>query len=138
MMARCDTAISLEVPASARAPGLARGALDGIVDRLRPQVFEDGRLLLSELVTNSVRHGGLGEPERISIHIRLIDHRLRVEVSDRGLGFVGALRGRRDSEPGAGWGLSILERVAARWGIAREQGTSVWFELDDACSGYHE
>jgi anti-sigma regulatory factor (Ser/Thr protein kinase) len=133
MMSRCDTALSLEVPVSPVAPRIARAAIDELGHPLDEKAAEDARLLISELVTNSIRHAGLKEGDTVSIHMRIKDHMLRVEVSDRGRGFVGALRGRRDSAPGAGWGLSILERVAERWGMSREDGTSVWFEIDQVC-----
>lgn len=138
MMSMCDAALTLEVPASPVAPRMARAALDDLARQLNERAAEDARLLISELVTNSIRHGGLRDGAPVSVHISLRDHTLRVEVTDRGQGFVGALRGKRDSAPGAGWGLAILERVAERWGISREDGTSVWFELDSVCLDHSE
>ncbi len=90
-------------------------------------MVEDATLLLSEVVSNSVRHGGLGEADRIEVRIRGTRSMLHVDVIDPGPGF----------EPGAphpssgdgGWGLWLLEHVATRWGVDRNGRTRVWFEL---------
>ena len=79
-------------------------------------------LLISELVTNAVLHGG-GE-------IRLLidvdrDRLARFAVSDEG----GGSPVVRD-DPGAdgGWGLRLVGQLAARWGVL-EGRTQVWFEV---------
>ena len=97
--------------------------LDGRYDaRLR----EDACLLVSELVTNSVRHAGqpLGAPVRITATARAA--LLRVAVEDKGDGRV--LRRPPDPEEG-GFGLNLVDRLAARWGSTHERSTEVWFEL---------
>jgi two-component sensor histidine kinase len=80
-------------------------------------------LLISELVSNSVQHG---DGEQVTI---LIDPdpsgAVRCEVIDDGGGFVP--RGRAQREVG-GWGLDLVEQIAASWGV-REGSTHVWFEL---------
>jgi anti-sigma regulatory factor (Ser/Thr protein kinase) len=92
-------------------------------------------LLVSELVTNSVRHAGLGEEERIRLRARSDDTCAYVEVCDRGRS--GRVPGRRRPrlgtlEPG-GLGLVLVDEMADRWGVAREEDeTCVWFEL--ACA----
>jgi anti-sigma regulatory factor (Ser/Thr protein kinase) len=57
---------------------------------------------------------------------------VRIEVSDGGAGFVPPKRPapRLDAEEPGGWGLVLVDRLADRWGVARDEGTSVWFELD--------
>lgn len=105
------------------APAAARRA----VDELRPSVTresrDDARLLLSELVANSVRHG---EGSTVTV---LIDHEtpgvLRCEVVDDGDGFVPPEREGRDS---GGWGLQLVRELSTRWGV-RRGSTHVWFEL---------
>ena len=84
------------------------------------------KLIVSELVTNSIEHGELGAHDRIELHAR-VDRRgaLHMDVRDPGPG----------PEPGArqGMGWRILERMADRWGIDRSDGLArVWFELDAA------
>jgi anti-sigma regulatory factor (Ser/Thr protein kinase) len=84
------------------------------------------KLIVSELVTNSIEHGELGAHDRIELHAR-VDRRgaLHMDVRDPGPG----------PQPGArrGMGWRILERMADRWGTDRSDGLArVWFELDAA------
>jgi anti-sigma regulatory factor (Ser/Thr protein kinase) len=124
----------LELARNELAPGAARAALGQVAPAVDPKASEDARLLISELVTNSVMHGG---GEQVTV---LIDADrpgiLRCEVIDEGTGFTP--RGRGDRVIG-GWGLDIVERLATSWGV-REGSTHVWFELPleagpDATSG---
>lgn len=86
-------------------------------------------LLVSELVSNAVRHSGA--PPGSEIRLRVCQFRdgvVRVEVIDRGVGFEPILR---EAAPIAGgYGLHLLELQASRWGCERAGGTRVWFELD--------
>lgn len=80
-------------------------------------------LLVSELVTNALRHGAG------TIRIRLLlDHILVCEVWDAGQ--VQPRRRRaRDTDEG-GRGLQLVELLSSRWGSRRTpQGKAVWFEL---------
>ncbi len=100
-------------------------AEDGAVpERLR----DDLLLLVTELVTNAVRHGGVGSDGSVRIEIHQGPERMRVDVVDAGRGFE-----RESARPGdgaGGWGLFLVERIADRWGVGRtESGTNVWFEL---------
>jgi len=108
---------------------MARQALRRLARELPGPVLEDIRLLVSELVTNSVRHAGLGPESTIGLRVDVGPDRVRVEVSDPGPGF----------EPGqespsiyqdSGWGLYLVEQVATRWGVDVENATRVWFEID--------
>lgn len=108
-----------------RAPTLARHALEDLAPELHEQTLEDARLLLTELVTNSVRHGD-GDQVRVILDRRGPD-RLRVEVVDDGHGFLPIARAAGRTEEG-GWGLHLVERLARDWGV-REGSTHVWFEL---------
>jgi anti-sigma regulatory factor (Ser/Thr protein kinase) len=91
-------------------------------------------LLVSELVSNSVRHAGLGEDERIRLRARCDRDCTYVEVCDAGRsGRVPAKRAHQDAlEPG-GLGLMLVDEMADRWGVAcTDHETCVWFEL--ACA----
>ena len=83
-------------------------------------------VLVSELVTNSVLHGGVEEGERIELSLAWSPERLRIEVLDHGPGF-GASLASSDRE--GGWGLQLVERLADRWGVTRTDATIVWFEM---------
>jgi signal transduction histidine kinase len=116
---------TLDIARDARAPLVARQALDDVAADLDPAILEDARLLLTELVTNSVRHGE-GEQVRVIVD-RPADDVLRCEVVDDGHGFLPIARPRRRDEIG-GWGLRLVERMASSWGV-RQGSTHVWFEL---------
>ena len=105
-------------------------ALAGRHSELRAlgQVAFDVRLLVSELVANSVRHAGLAEPTD-RVKLELSDSRLRVEVRDPGEVRV-PRRGPRSSAVEGGRGLQIVAAIAHRWGIDRDEPIAVWFEID--------
>jgi anti-sigma regulatory factor (Ser/Thr protein kinase) len=110
-----------EAPSEARA--VVSGWLDG---RAQGQLGDDARLLVSELVTNSVRHAAQLPGAPVHIRADAADGVVRVEVHDQGHGPV--FRHGANDHPG-GYGLDLVERIATRWGVSREHGTRVWFEL---------
>jgi anti-sigma regulatory factor (Ser/Thr protein kinase) len=96
---------------------------------LTPATADALALLTSELVTNAVNHGGMTATE--DILLRLLDgSRLRVEVVDSGLGF-DPPNAWTDGERIHGWGLLLVDQLAAAWGVEPEGSRNkVWFELD--------
>ncbi len=107
----------------------ARHALSPLADRLPAERLNDIRLLVSELVTNAIRHAELDAAESIRLTLEETGGSLRVEVSDPGRGFDWTGRDRPADE-GGGWGLYLVETLADRWGVDRDEVTTVWFELD--------
>jgi serine/threonine-protein kinase RsbW len=97
---------------------------------LESPLAHTARLLASEIVTNSVRHAGAGEHDVVGFEIVLSPASVRVEVTDRGPGFVPDASAPRPDEVG-GRGLFLVDQMADRWGTA-DGGTRVWFELDRA------
>ena len=87
------------------------------------------RLLTSEVVTNSVRHGRVGCEGWVSSTVSLERDRVRVEVRDSSRHSGVPRRKTPDYDDGGGFGLFLLDEVAARWGVEREPGLCVWFEL---------
>jgi serine/threonine-protein kinase RsbW len=86
------------------------------------------RLLISELVTNAVRHSDCDEP----VELRATwNSMVRVEVIDHGDGFAPTPRSRPIDEPG-GYGLFLVGSLADRWGVETDDYTTVWFELNGA------
>jgi anti-sigma regulatory factor (Ser/Thr protein kinase) len=87
-------------------------------------------LAVTEVVSNAVRHSGSSEEIRLILTAK--DGYLCVRVIDGGNGMV-PMPGAMTSEPGAGFGLFIVEQLTRRWGVTREEGkTRVWFEIDYA------
>jgi signal transduction histidine kinase len=116
---------TLDIARDDRAPLTARRALDRMADGADPALVEDARLLVTELVSNAVRHGA-GDVVRLVVD-RPDDRRLRCEVIDEGSGFLPVARMGASDEAG-GWGLHLVETLAESWGV-REGSTHVWFEL---------
>ena len=90
--------------------------------------METLRLLVTELVANSVRHA---RPQMVSVQAVVTGSSVWLEVADEGPGFEleGAMRRASRSEE-SGWGLFLVERLAHRWGVRRQgDATHVWFEL---------
>jgi anti-sigma regulatory factor (Ser/Thr protein kinase) len=108
-------------------PAAARRALDDLADHLPRRRLQDAQLLVSELVTNAIRHAGLEREDVITVAVEASDLALRIEVSDPGPGF-----DPDDPDPGraSGWGLYLVRELSDRWGVERNAPTRVWFELD--------
>jgi anti-sigma regulatory factor (Ser/Thr protein kinase) len=117
--------LSVELPRTEQAPFLARRALDDLDGRLDPAVLPDARLLVSELITNSVKYGGEGP---VRLEVRATPESLRAEIIDQGVGFTPVTRDD-DLDRVGGWGLHLTEQLTSRWGTY-EGSTHVWFEID--------
>jgi anti-sigma regulatory factor (Ser/Thr protein kinase) len=109
-----------------------RRCLDGLAAFLQSDQFDNLRLLVNELVTNSIRHAdsALGD-DRIRLRVVALREVVRVEVCDSGPGFAPA-PGDADPEATSGRGLYLLDRIADRWGVRSDERACVWFELDAA------
>jgi anti-sigma regulatory factor (Ser/Thr protein kinase) len=119
-------------PSDLTSVALARAAIDRLDGQLADEDLRDARLLVSELVTNAVRHVPDEVAAGVELEIALEPACLRVEVRDGGPGFRRAdlPRHRRGAEQTSGWGLMILDRLASRWGAEADGAARVWFELD--------
>jgi anti-sigma regulatory factor (Ser/Thr protein kinase) len=122
------TVLDLKLAPSPDAVPDARRALRVLDDHVSPQTMDDLRLLVSELVTNSVRHAGLRESQTIELTVSISTDVVRVEVRDEGAGFEPEPRERDRTDP-SGWGLYLVGRLADRWGVDNDGVTTVWFEL---------
>jgi two-component sensor histidine kinase len=113
------------IPISIDAPRAARRWLEaGEVVPL--ELIDAVELVVSELVTNSVTHSGLEEPEVVCVRIAAFRGGVTGEVVDEGRGIGAAPTFRPRS-----LGLRIVEQPAYRWGHA-DHPTRVWFEFRDA------
>jgi anti-sigma regulatory factor (Ser/Thr protein kinase) len=121
-----DDGISLRLRGGPEAAARARRALSSLRADIDPPLMETLRLLVTELVSNSVRHA---QSETVILKVLVARTAVLTEVTDEGPGFDpddAATPGTDDS----GWGLFLVERLADRWGINQnEDATKVWFEL---------
>jgi anti-sigma regulatory factor (Ser/Thr protein kinase) len=120
---------TLSLPHDADSICTARHALDVLAPEVDDLTLRNARLLVSEIVTNAVRYAdGV-----IELVVAEKDGALHVEVVDRGPGFQPSDR-EPGQDPGSGWGLQILARLATRWGVERDGGARVWFELEGSAA----
>jgi len=123
--------MTLKLRAEPQAPSVARRVL-GRLPGLDAAMLETARLLISELVTNSYRHGKLERDDDIELTISSQPDRLHVEVLDYGAGFdqddVSSNDPNRSSGEN-GWGLRIVQQLSDRWGVEDNGRTLVWFDL---------
>ena len=119
------------IPIGAQAPRVARSVVaEWLADHVAPSVLETALLLVSELVSNSVRHSGVPEGEEVVVRVRLWRDGFRLEVEDPGRGGVIAPQ-PPDMLRGGGMGLQLVQTLSERWGVARaaEGPTCVWAQL---------
>jgi anti-sigma regulatory factor (Ser/Thr protein kinase) len=136
VQAQVSRELEFELTGGPYAVTAARLALSDIDEHVDESLAFDVRLLVSELVTNSVRHAQIGPEDSINLKVRLDDGDVRVEVIDSGPGFdPPALDPTAEAARDSGWGLFFVTQLADRWGVDREDGR-VWFEIQrDSDSG---
>jgi anti-sigma regulatory factor (Ser/Thr protein kinase) len=121
-----DENLSLRLPGGADAAARARRELSRLRADLDPPLAETLRLLVTELVSNAVRHTAA---ETVSLKVLVGRNAVLTEVKDSGPGFDPGAAGEPHAKQ-TGWGLFLVERLADRWGVAHDAaGTKVWFEL---------
>jgi anti-sigma regulatory factor (Ser/Thr protein kinase) len=121
-----DDGISLRLRGGPEAGARARRALSKLRADIDPPLMETLRLLVTELVSNSVRHA---RSETVVLKVLVGRAAVLTEVTDDGPGFDPADAGTPGTDD-SGWGLFLVERLADRWGVLQEpDATRVWFEL---------
>lgn len=121
-----DDGISLRLRGSPEAAAKARRALSGLRADIDPPLMETLRLLVTELVSNSVRHA---RADTVVLRVLVGRTVVLTEVTDEGPGFDPEDTGKPGTDD-SGWGLFLVERLAHRWGVTQKaDATKVWFEL---------
>jgi anti-sigma regulatory factor (Ser/Thr protein kinase) len=127
-----STAVNLALP---RSPSAARAARAYVETALRiwyapEKLIDDVALLVSEIVTNAIRHATGPQlvlsmsQERDLLHCRVVDSSAELP-SPRA----------SSAEDQAGRGLQLVAAIASRWGtepLVDGSGKAVWFELANA------
>jgi anti-sigma regulatory factor (Ser/Thr protein kinase) len=122
--------VEMALPTGCAAPGAARMVIEHCLAGLvAERVLHNAVLLVSELVTNSVTHGELGAGESVMIRVYVAADTVRLEIDNPGTAGVVASAPPADRPARRGFGLELVELLAARWGVRRGQSTNVWFEM---------
>src|SRR4051794_15161752 len=111
------------------AVGEGRHALDRLEGGIDEDQLNELRLLVTELLTNSVRHGAPRDTW-ITLDVEIYTNSVRVVVTDPGPGFKPAREPRPHPDRPGGWGLCLVDRLSDRWGVDKDDRTAVWFEVD--------
>src|SRR5205085_5593423 len=122
-----ESDMSFELAGGPYAVTAARLAIADLESHVDPSLAFDVRLLVSELVTNSVQHAKVSAEDSIVLGVRLSDDTVRCEVRDHGPGFKPPATPPPD-DADAGWGLFLVEQLADAWGVG-DGGKGVWFEI---------
>jgi serine/threonine-protein kinase RsbW len=105
-----------------------KAAVRALGRRLDQRTLQDVELLVSELVTNALRHGEPRADGTIALRLEVVDENVRVVVEDGGNHF----RWERvsvDEERLGGYGLQLVDRLASSWGVSEDGTKAVWFEV---------
>ena len=121
-----DDGISVRLRGGPEAAARARRALSKLRADIDPPLMETLRLLVTELVSNSVRHA---RADTVVLKVLVGRTVVLTEVTDEGPGFDPVDAGKPGTED-SGWGLFLVERLAHRLGVSQQaEATKVWFEL---------
>ena len=120
--------LRLALPSDVPAVRLARRVTrDALAAWQLAHVEDTAVLLVSELVTNALRHAG--DTGAIGLELTSAGTWLRVEVQD-GDPHWRVSRSPADCDE-SGFGFVLVDSLAARWGVRRvSAGKAVWVELD--------
>lgn len=119
--------LHLDLPAE---PASISRARDAIVElELEAETLVNLRLLVSEVVTNAVRHTDADDDARVRLVVDSAPGHVRIEVHDQGAGFDAPAEPAPRPEGTSGWGLYLVNKLARRWGSEPAPDPHVWFEL---------
>jgi anti-sigma regulatory factor (Ser/Thr protein kinase) len=122
---------ALLLPFTASSVGVARRHLvsDLIEAGVCAPAVTDAALVISELLSNALRHGGPLPGSGIRVAWDLDAGTVRLAVSDGG-GSTRPELGQPTPSTTGGRGLRIVARLSRRWGtLCDDEGTTVWAEV---------
>ena len=118
----------MTLPAGSESVRTARHATHVVLSAWRLSHLEESAVLLvSELLTNAVRHARDTDVIELDLHATLAW--LRIEIQDRDRQWPRPRVVNELSE--SGFGFVLIDALAAKWGVREtETGKAVWAELD--------
>lgn len=117
------------VASAAAARGRVREAM--AAGKIGWRLADDVSLILSELVTNSVRHACPLPSGELEVAWDVSDEAVEIRVTDGG-GDGTPLPGVAGPDALTGRGLAIVAMLAAAWGVEDvPEGTTVWARVSD-------
>ena len=119
------------LPATPEAALLARAALnDALPTRALGSRRDHARLVMSELVTNAVKHGAENGQDVLRVTIEVFGESLRVEIEQPGrTPDLSPVEPRLYGQDFGGLGLYIVDELADDWGAEPGPPGHVWFEF---------
>ena len=92
---------------------------------------DDVRAVATEIIGNAVRHGNLGEDDKILVSGTVDDLRdvVRIEI-EQPTPLAGALAHSEPAREAFGMGLRIVDGLTTQWGLDEGPPGVVWFEVD--------
>ena len=107
---------------------LARSmASDAVADSLQPTERDSFVLLVSELVSNAIRHAPPEPDGRIVLKLDVDNGTARAAVIDGGRRFDFEQATFDPMTPH--FGLMLVDQLANRWGLSLDGEKAVWFEI---------
>jgi anti-sigma regulatory factor (Ser/Thr protein kinase) len=119
----------MELTAGPHASREARNAARVVLEdwSVPTPLLDDAILVISELVTNAVRHAG--SASTLELELGQTRERLRISLADESEATPRLRRVRNAAEDGRG--LAILAALSDRWGVEPHgRGKRVWWEVD--------
>jgi serine/threonine-protein kinase RsbW len=129
-----ESAIDAPIALGVQAPRAARRIVGRLLcELLPPALVERAQLVVSELVTNSLRHSGAADGEHVVLRVRVWRGGVRLEVEDPGCDTRIAPRAP-DLRKGGGMGLHLVDSLSQAWGVVLDPDgpTRVWAQLPPA------
>ena len=122
--------IEAVLPLDVQAPSSARFVVaDFLRERLPSRMVETAQLIISELVSNSLRHNAAPQDQAVVVRVALDRGTWRLEVEDPGGG--GVLAPDPDRAAAGRLGMNLVQSLSECWGVehAATRGTRAWAYL---------
>jgi hypothetical protein len=126
--------MSLELAPGPEAQGAVRDALESLRDELDAVILEQLGVLIGALSRTQLSQ--LEAKDGLELRLWVFPDLVRVEVRDHPHGLF-AGNGDSGQSLSNGWRLGMVEHLADRWGVIRQDDSSflIWFEVVRAGSG---